>query len=427
MRVWFALFLSAASAQEYVTTMSYSDANCTADARLYGYYSSTTIGFTCAWMAANPPSCSSSSYGGSTKITTCAAGSIPTPTSGLWQWSFSSPTCAASSAQGAIQYYAPTCQTGSGGPGGAVAMKAVCTTGGGAEARYYSNTACSGNAIYTSPLPVNSTCGRTPGDGSSSYSTISCYGEAVAPFSYATALAGKTCGGASIPTTASSTALTCFSGVVNASSPEMGMVSPSTSNGASMAVCFAVTGRMNGHLVRYYGGAPTIEAAATSLSSSMFTDATDIIVCTSSKCNSPALDACATAGGALPALTSPICGGAPASGAPPAAAAAPVACFNNVNATLALQATPAGSLCIAFTHACQHPTADPVPGCNGKAAGTAVRVYSDVNTLANTLGAAASMLQDITAMFYGGSFLPSGSPYRTQYLDSLVVCNTKEW
>ena len=183
---------------------------------------------------------------------------------------------------------------------------------------------------------------------------------------------------------------------------------------------------MNGHLVRYYGGAPSIEQAALTLAVGL-SGSTDIIMCTSSNCNSPASDACATGGGALPALTSPVCGGAPASGVPPSAAAAPIACFNNVNATLALQATPAGGLCIAFTHTCQHPTMDPVPGCSGKAVGTPVRVYSDVNTLSSALGAVAPMLQNITASYYAGYLLPPGAAPRALYFDSLVMCSTKEW
>ena len=194
---------------------------------------------------------------------------------------------------------------------------------------------------------------------------------------------------------------------------------------SDMLVCMALTGRMNGHLVRYYAGAPSIEQAA--MAASFFSGATDIIMCTSSKCNSPASDACATGGGALPALTSPVCGGAPASGVPPSAAAAPIACYNNVNTTLALQATPAGSLCIAFTHTCQHPTMDPVPGCSWKAVGTAVRVYSDVNTLSSALGAFAPMLQNITAIFYAGYFLSPGAAPRAQYIDLLVMCNTAGW
>ncbi len=148
-------------------------------------------------------------------------------------------------------------------------------------------------------------------------------------------------------------------------------------------------------------------------------------MCTSSNCNSPASDACATGGGALPALTSPVCGGAPVSGVPPSAAAAPIACFNNVNTTLALQATPAGGLCIAFTHACLESTLYRVPGCNGKAVGTAVRVYSGVNTLISALGVAAPALQSITGLYYGGVLLSSGSPYRT--MDSVVLCNTAGW
>jgi len=191
-------------------------------------------------------------------------------------------------------------------------------------------------------------------------------------------------------------------------------------------VCFAASGFSNGLPARYYYGAGSlIEAASTMYG--LLTNVTDVIACTSNKCNSPALDACATAGGALPALTSPICGGVPASGAPPSPATTAINCYNNVNLTApALQTTPAGALCVALTRRCVG-VSDPL--CPGKAAGTVMRLYTDVNTLIAAIGgpsAAADYSITVGNLFQAGFLTIPDHPIRSS-INDLFLCNTAGW
>ena len=132
------------------------------------------------------------------------------------------------------------------------------------------------------------------------------------------------------------------------------------------------------------------------------------------------MDACAIA-----ALTSPVCGGAPASGALPPAAAAPIACFSNLNSAVApaLQTAATSGLCVAATHRCQG-AGDPFPSCGGKAAGNVVRVYSDYAALNASY---AAMFPALAEYYYSGWLTTPDSVSRTVYIDALLVCNTEGW
>jgi hypothetical protein len=319
-------------------------------------------------------------------------------------------------------------------------MKAVCTTNGDAQLQAFASAECSGEpiSVYSLSSAANITLGActrnsfsssssgsssSSSSSSSTFTKYSCYGERVAPFSPMAALASKSCAGAALPSTESSISLSCFSGAVNISSPENSAVMPFSS--PDMKVCIALTGKMNGHLVRYYAGAPSIDAAASMTLA--FSEAADVTMCTSNRCNNPTSDKCATAGGVLPVLSPFVCGSAPASGVPPSAATAPIACYNNIRSTsLSLQATPVSGLCIAGTHRCQG-AGDTFPTCDGKAAGTTVRMYSDVNTLIEVMGSgAASGYQSMIGTYFSGAVATSGSLMRVGF-DAVVLCNTAGW
>jgi hypothetical protein len=232
------------------------------------------------------------------------------------------------------------------------------------------------------------------------------------------------CAGSTLPSAASTADLACFLGF-HSTAGNSSIIAPSMVTSAAgyvpanFKMCFAATGRMNGKLTRAYYGAGSIEQAS-NLVNSVLTNVTDFFACTTQKCNSPAADACATAGGTLSALTSPVCG-APES--PPPAANA-IACYTNLNATSPiLQTTPVSLLCVALTHRCQG-AGDPIPTCNGKAAGAVVRVYGDSNTLSDAFGGAA--FRKDAGDFYGGA-LTSADYFIRSAMDALFLCNSAGW
>ena len=241
------------------------------------------------------------------------------------------------------------------------------------------------------------------------------------------------CAGTTLPTTVSSTNLTCYLGspVTAAgngavSAPSTVQVSATSYGPADFKVCFAASGFSNGLPARlYYGAGSLIQAS--SMIYGQLTNVTDVIACTSNKCNSPISDACATAGGMLPTLTSPLCGGLSASGAPPSPATTGIACYNNANSTaLALQATPVGNLCVALTRRCEG-VSDPL--CRGKAAGTVMRLYTDVNTLIAAIGgpsAATSYSTTVGNLFQGALMTTPDHPFRGS-INDLLLCNTAGW
>jgi hypothetical protein len=542
----FQYMLSAATAQVYtITVMAYSDANCSADGRLFGYIPLASLGIS-SCNSLSSPICVLDSYSGSyIKYTACAEGSPPTPTSGLWQSVYSSSSCTASSlrfmaqtpsacaagsgiSQRAIctnsggaqrltypntlcsgspdrsedvvrgmnstlgtcayssslgyysivscyetpsvpfsptqgiwqenfkssscapsssytmsQTYSGICRLAGPGAGPGSYVKAACTTSGSAQVEYYSTATCSGSPIYfydfsSSSTPIGACQSSGYGSQGESYK-YSCYGTG-APFSLLAALSGKTCGGAPLPSSASLSGISCYSGIVAAGGGRV-YEHPSTMIGPSgtpitFKVCGAVTGTVDGSMnmsgmivgqrVRMYFPILNLDSVNLRSVTMGFSDVTDVTMCTSNKCNSPATDACATAGGALPALTSPVCGGAPTSSVPLSVTAAPISCFNNVNAPLALQAAPVGGLCVALTRLCKGAN-DTLPNCAGRSAGTAVRVYSDVNTLLITLGsAAANALFSTFAEFYRGMLMTHGSSILAD-LSELTLCNAAGW
>jgi hypothetical protein len=186
---------------------------------------------------------------------------------------------------------------------------------------------------------------------------------------------------------------------------------------------------MNGDLVRLYYGVQSLEAL--NQFAAVFTGVVDVSACTTNKCNNPATDACATNNGALPVLSSMLCGGAPASGVPPTPSGSNIKCFNNINApSTALQTAASGNLCVTLTHLCQ--ASDPFPNCAGKV-GTAVRVYSDVATITTFIGSevAAQIGSSEVASFtfllhkaYSGFFSSSSYPARAT-MNDLSLCNTE--
>ena len=432
--------LSAASAQAYYqTVMAYSDANCTKDARVVSYLAADA----CDRFSPAAQTCGEGRGGGwdYTKTTACTAGALPTPTTGLWMSTFSS-SCSSNATKSLYTSFSGTCQRAAAStlrfpdapPDGST--NTVCTTGGGVQVRVYGSSDCSGEIIGARDIPyLQIWGGRALGECyhiDTEFSQLTCYGPTVAPWS--PPLPSKTCANAVLPSTVSSTNLTCFQGFANAAG-NSSVSAPSTILGptgsapaAFFKVCLAATGTLGGKTVRGYTGAESIEQA-TSIISNALLSVSDVIMCTSNNCNSPASDACASAGGALPALTSPICGGAPSGGAAPTAAASPIACFNNVeNNVTALQSAPASGLCIALTHRCQG-AGDLVPNCNGKAVGTVVRVYSDVATLSSAMGpSGATLMQQVVGAFYSGTPLMSSNYYlRTTAADDLYICNTAGW
>jgi hypothetical protein len=80
---------------------------------------------------------------------------------------------------------------------------------------------------------------------------------------------------------------------------------------------------------------------------------------------------------------------------------------------------------VALTRRCKGAN-DGLSTCAGKAAGTAVRVYSDVNTLTAALGiSAATAMGDIAGLYQGVLLSPNHS-IRADF-DGLVLCNTAGW
>ena len=379
---------------------------------VYSYTIAASTSYSCASFSAAIAPCNSAGNGLYTKMTACTAGT-PAPASGLWLKYYSSSSCSSSSFSYMVQGLSGVCASGQGPTGGSSYSKAVCTTDGGAQMWYYTNSGCTGNAdSYTSLSSAGLTLSACTASGTSS-SQILCYGAQVAPFSFAS----RTCGGSSLPTSVSSASLTCFTGAVNASSFANSAVYP-TDAGGGFKLCVALTGRMNGNLVRYYYGAQSLEAL-NQFAAGQFTGVVDVSACTTNKCNNPATDACATNNGALPVLSSMLCGGAPASGVPPTPSGSNIKCFNNINApSTALQTAASGNLCVTLTHLCQ--ASDPFPNCAGKA-GTAVRVYSDVATITTFIG---FTLQHMYSFGASGALFSSSYPARAT-MNDLSLCNTE--
>ena len=236
-------------------------------------------------------------------------------------------------------------------------------------------------------------------------------------------LAGKTCGGSSLPSTEAPSPITCFYGAVNGSAPysyaQPRLHSSFTNGEPHPRVCGAYTITTDGKAARFYGGLPSLSSV-----SSVPASISDIVLCTTDKCNNPTADACATANGVLPVLSSMLCGGAPTSGVPPTPASSNIKCFNNINASsTTLQTAASGNLCATLTHLCQ--VDDPFPSCAGQV-GNAVRVYSDVATLA-AIGAFQSSFGDIGSIvpiMYAGYLFSSNYPART-LVNDLSLCNTE--
>ena len=293
-------------AQEYATTTSYSDPNCTTNAQVAGFLSITGSPYTCASSpAVTSSTCQISGGNGGapvsySKTTACTTG-VPAPASGVWYSQFADTSCSTSSLLSMYPVVSGSCGPSPFGSGGS--SRPVCTTGGGAQMWSFSSADCSGDVGNFYDLGRaylnNSFCSPSSSSGSFKYA---CFGAEVAPWSYAS----KTCAGSSLPTSAASTGISCFTGQSNASSLT-GSVS-STNFTTSMygvqvgfKVCVAATGKLNGHTVRNYLGASSIDDANT-LVAGLYNIA-DVTMCTSNNCNSPTKDACTTYNGVLPALT----------------------------------------------------------------------------------------------------------------------------
>lgn len=404
--------LRAADAQEFITHTVFTDAACTANARVIGYTAAS-----CAGWRASGDTCSSANGNASGLYmkATCTVGSIPTPTAGVWQTGYTSSSCAPSSLSYYYEQLPGECRVGFGIGGGG--SKVVCTTGGGAQFLTYTNADCSGDIfrVEQAEAVLNTTLGTCARDRWSSTTSVisSCYGALLAPLALPSL---KTCAGstATLPSLpVSSAGLECFTGDVNLTSTLGSYVYPMTAAGFQLCVAFTLS--INGNSVRAYSGASSLDFLRS------FVSLTNLFVCNTSKCNSPAMDACATA-----ALASPVCGGAPANGTLPPSAAAPIACFSNLNSSTApaLQTTPASGLCVAFTHRCQG-ASDPIPNCGGKAAGFVVRIYSDATAAAGALRVDPATSQTMAGHFYSGGL--ATSVYRSTYLDALFICNTAGW
>ena len=113
---------------------------------------------------------------------------------------------------------------------------------------------------------------------------FSCYGSPGSAFSPLAALSVKTCGGASLPLTASSTGLSCYSGYATTAGSWVSIM-PSTVN----KVCFAVTGRLTynesgmivGQRVRKYSSIESLDSEHVRFITMGLSDVADVVICTS--------------------------------------------------------------------------------------------------------------------------------------------------
>ena len=215
--------------------------------------------------------------------------------------------------------------------------------------------------------------------------------------------------------------ISCYDGMSMATAPYSSAAWPMSGD---FKVCGVVTVAMpatGGGPSRMYRGARSLAAAYAELANIPYA-LSDLIMCTSANCNNPASDACGTANGAAPSLSSPVCGGAPAGGLP-APASSSIACHINWGETARLQPSPLpGSFyCVSATHTCS--ASDPVPNCRGLAEGSPVRLYFDQASAETYLQDAVFTLEEYIQIAYSGGVAAAQNTYRTT-LDAFTVCNT---
>ena len=183
-----------------------------------------------------------------------------------------------------------------------------------------------------------------------------------------------------------------------------------------------------GTTVRFFFGVPSL--LALSSSASLFSNVRDVTVCTTDNCNSPFADTCALSAAGY---TSLMCGG----GTPvvPTAATTDIVCYANTQAAGALQTTAiAGNpYCVAATIVCQGGLSATFCAAQNASVGTAIRVYSDIKSLAaalaNSVPSSVTLTKDgLTSLVFGflyplvGDYSP-GNPTR-KMLSDIVICGT---